>query len=78
MQKKASSAPHSGEKPRSDRSHWNWLLLIPIVIPLLPFLYNAADPKLGGFPLFYWAQLSFVALGCVTTTLVYQLTKRKR
>ncbi len=78
MQKNVSSASHPDDESRSDRSRWNWLLLIPIAIPLLPFLYNAADPRLGGFPLFYWAQLSFVALGCVTTALVYQLTKRKR
>jgi hypothetical protein len=64
-------APH-----RSDRSPWNWLLLIPIVVPLLVPLYNATDPTLGGWPRFYWLQLVFVALGVATTALVYRMTRR--
>ena len=64
-------APH-----RSDRSPWNWLLLIPIVVPLIVPLYNAVDPTLGSWPLFYWLQLAFVALGVVTTVLVYRMTRR--
>ena len=65
--------------PRSngDRSPWNWLLIVPIVVPLIPVLYNAIEPKLFGFPLFYWLQLALIALGVATTTLVYQMTKRR-
>jgi uncharacterized membrane protein YhdT len=55
-----------------------WLLLIPIVLPLLTPLYNADSPRLFGFPRFYWLQLAFIIVGVVTTTLVYQMTKRKR
>ncbi|MEV6306818.1 DUF3311 domain-containing protein [Actinoplanes sp. NPDC051861] len=66
------------ETPRSDRSPWNWLLLIPIVVPLLTFLYNHDEPRLGGFPVFYWLQLAFILLGVGTTTVVYQMTKRGR
>jgi hypothetical protein len=61
---------------RSDRSPWNWLLLIPIVVPLLVPLYNAIDPVLFGWPRFYWLQMAFVALGVATTSLVYRLTRR--
>jgi uncharacterized membrane protein HdeD (DUF308 family) len=61
---------------RSDRSPWNWLLLVPIVVPLLVPLYNSVDPKLGSWPLFYWLQLAFVALGVATTALVYRMTRR--
>jgi len=64
-------APH-----RSDRSPWNWLLLIPIVVPLLVPLYNGTDPTLFGWPRFYWLQLVFVALGVATTALVYRMTRR--
>jgi len=64
-------------KPRSDRSPWNWLLFIPIVVPLLVFLFNAKAPTLFGFPRFYWLQLVFIALGVGTTTLVYQATKNR-
>jgi len=61
---------------RSDRSPWNWLLLVPIVVPLIVPIYNSVDPKLGGWPLFYWLQLVFVGLGVVTTVLVYRMTRR--
>ena len=60
-----------------DRSPWNWLLFIPIVVPLLTFLYNADAPRLLGFPRFYWLQLALIVLGVGTTTLVYQMTKRR-
>ena len=66
-----SLAPH-----RSDRSPWNWLLLVPIVVPLLVPLYNATDPVIGGWPRFYWLQLVFVALGVLTTAIVYRMTRR--
>ena len=61
---------------RSDHSSWNWLLLIPIVVPLLVPLYNALDPTFFGWPRFYWLQLAFVALGVATTALVYRMTRR--
>ncbi|NUO60047.1 MAG: DUF3311 domain-containing protein [Hamadaea sp.] len=64
--------------PAGDRSPWNWLLIIPIVVPLIPALFNAVEPKLFGFPLFYWLQLAFIVLGVTTTTVVYQMTKRRR
>jgi uncharacterized membrane protein len=64
-------APH-----RSDRSPWNWLLLIPIVVPLIVPLYNRVEPTLAGWPFFYWMQLLFVALGVLTTVVVYRATRR--
>lgn len=64
-------------KSSHPRSRWNWLLPIPIVLPLATFLFNADGPRLAGFPLFYWLQLAFVGLVVVVTTLVYQLTKQK-
>jgi hypothetical protein len=63
---------------RGDASAWNLLLVVPIVVPLLTVLYNADQPRLLGFPRFYWLQLVFIVLGVSTTTLVYQLTKRRR
>ena len=69
-------SPEAVPAARTDRSPWNWLLLVPIVVPLLVPLYNAVDPTLGSWPLFYWLQLAFVALGVVTTVLVYRMTRR--
>ena len=61
---------------RSDRSPWNWLLLVPIVVPLIVPLYNRVEPRLLGWPVFYWLQLVFVVLGVATTSLVYRMTRR--
>ncbi|HEX3757511.1 MAG TPA: DUF3311 domain-containing protein [Kofleriaceae bacterium] len=63
---------------RTDRNPWNWLLLVPIVVPMLTFLYDDLDPQLFGFPRFYWLQLAFIGLGVVCTTIVYRMTRRKR
>ncbi|MCU1616765.1 MAG: hypothetical protein JWO98_4305 [Frankiales bacterium] len=72
----AGRSPEGTAPRRSDRSPWNWLLLIPIVVPLIVPLYNAIDPKLGSFPRFYWLQLAFVALGVLCTFVVYRMTRR--
>jgi hypothetical protein len=59
------------------RNRWLWLLLIPIVVPLLTPLYGRIDPKLGGVPFFYWCQLAFIALGVTVTAVVYHATKQR-
>ncbi len=69
----------SSKRGRSSRrSAWNWLLAVPIILSLCTPLYNRADPHLFGFPAFYWLQLSFVIVGVVSTTIVYQMTKHDR
>ncbi|TDB79056.1 DUF3311 domain-containing protein [Micromonospora sp. KC721] len=60
-----------------DHSFWNWLLFVPIVVPLMPALFNADSPRFLGFPRFYWLQLAYILLGVATTTLVYQMTKKR-
>jgi hypothetical protein len=62
---------------RSDHSPWNWLLLVPIVLPLVTSIYNRESPELWGFPAFYWLQLLFILVGVVTTTFVYQMTRKR-
>ncbi|WP_219461414.1 DUF3311 domain-containing protein [Nonomuraea rhizosphaerae] len=62
-------------RSRSDRSPWNWLLVLPIALPLMTFLFNADEPRLFGFPLFYWLQLAFIVVGVGCTALVYRMTK---
>lgn len=69
--------PAGPDRRQSDASPWNWLLLVPIVIPLLTPLFNHKTPDLFGFPLFYWLQLAFVLLGVGCTALVYNRTKRR-
>ncbi len=63
---------------RTDRSPWNWLLLIPIVLPLLTFLYNRETPALFGFPFFFWFQLLFAPLAVLASVSVFYLSRRSR
>jgi hypothetical protein len=70
-------SPETVPAARSDRSRWNWLLLIPIVLPVLTTLFNHDSPRLFGFPSFYWLQFVFILVGVATTTLVYQMTKKR-
>jgi hypothetical protein len=56
-------------------TRWYWLLLVPVVVPLLTFLYNDLEPRLFGFPLFYWLQLAFVPMGVLCTFVVYRKTR---
>ena len=65
------------EKPRTDRSPWNWLLLVAVVVPLMTFLYNGREPRLFGFPRFYWMQLSFLLIGVIATLVVYRKTRKR-
>ena len=62
--------------PRSDRSPWNWLLLVGIVLPLLVPIYNKVEPTLFGWPFFYWFQLLLVGVGVLVTSIVYRMTRR--
>ncbi len=71
---------HSVEDPEPPgRSHarrgWNWLLVLPIGMPLLTPLYNRLTPELWGIPFFYWYQLGCALLATVVIAVVYQLTK---
>lgn len=70
-------APLTAPSRAKDKSPWNWLLLVPIVVPLVPAFFNGDSPRLFGFPRFYWLQLAYIVLGVATTTVVYQLTKRR-
>ncbi|WP_431885355.1 DUF3311 domain-containing protein [Micromonospora wenchangensis] len=69
--------PRAASSRAKDHSPWNWLLFIPIVVPLVPALFNADSPRIFGFPRFYWLQLVWILLGVATTTLVYQMTKKR-
>jgi hypothetical protein len=60
---------------RHDRSPWNWLLLLPLVVTLFPPIYNTIDPALFNIPFFYWYQLSAIGLSVVVTVLVYRKTR---
>jgi Protein of unknown function (DUF3311) len=64
----------NGHNPKqTSSSSWLWLLLLIPYIGLLwvPF-YNQVEPKLFGFPFFYWYQLMWVPISALLTWLVYR------
>lgn len=51
-----------------------WLLILAlltpaVVIPLWVPLYDRVDPKLGGFPFFFWFQIAMIGVAVVLTSL---------
>lgn len=54
------------------------LLLIAIVVPLLVGTYARVEPRLFGFPFFYWYQLIWVFLAAGLCALSYLLLGRER
>jgi hypothetical protein len=69
--------PLPPEQDHPRRTGWQWLLAIPIVVPLLTPLYNRLSPHLLGLPFFYWFPIAFVFVDLGVITLVYHLTKRR-
>ena len=68
-------ASNTARAERSDHSHWNWLLVIPLLATLYPPLYNRLEPLLFDIPFFYWYQLAAIGLSVVVTLIVYNKTR---
>jgi hypothetical protein len=64
--------------PPDRRKGFQWLLVIPMIAPLLTPLYNRLEPALWGIPFFYWYQMACGLLAVATITFVYQVTKGRR
>jgi hypothetical protein len=60
---------------RPDADRRNWLLLLPIVLPLVPTLYNRVEPAFLGLPFFYWCQLGFAFLASAVIAYVHLRTR---
>ena len=60
---------------RQDKNPWHWLLLIPIVVPLMPIIYNRIEPTLFGVPFFYWGQLAFAFLASIVIAIVNMMDR---
>ena len=54
------------------------LLLIGIIVPLLVFTYDQIEPRLFGFPFFYWYQLAWVFIAAGICWLSFVLLQRER
>jgi hypothetical protein len=53
------------------------ILLAAIVVPLLVSTYDQVEPRLFGFPFFYWYQLLWVFLAAALCGLSFWLLKRE-
>jgi hypothetical protein len=54
------------------------LLLVGIIAPLLVSTYDQLEPRLFGFPFFYWYQLIWVFLAAGLCATSFLLLKRER
>jgi hypothetical protein len=57
------------------------LLALSVVVPLLVSTYAKDEPRLWGFPFFYWYQLAWVFVSAITVSISYRLVtgeERKR
>ena len=74
----SSTAPRQGSHPHAHPalrwSNWNLLLLVPLLTLATP-LFNKAEPRLLGFPYFYWLQFLFIPLGVFCVAVVYRMTR---
>jgi uncharacterized membrane protein len=65
-------------RPTPTRIAVGVILLVGIVVPLLVSTYASAEPRLFGFPFFYWYQLLWVFLAAGICVICYLLLKRER
>jgi Protein of unknown function (DUF3311) len=57
------------------KKRWYWLLLVPFVATLWPPFYAHAEPRLFGFPFFYWYQLLWVVITAALVWVIYLATR---
>jgi hypothetical protein len=60
-------------------AYWiaGFLLTISVVVPLIVSTYAREEPRLWGFPFFYWYQLLWVFFSAITVGISYKLVTRE-
>jgi uncharacterized BrkB/YihY/UPF0761 family membrane protein len=53
------------------------LLAISVVVPLLVSTYAKDEPRLWGFPFFYWYQLLWVFISAILVSICYRVVMRE-
>ena len=51
------------------------VLLPAIVVPLWVPLYNKTDPRLNGWPFFYWFQMALIIFATTLTLIAFALSR---
>lgn len=62
-------------KQKTKFNAWSLLLLLPYIALLWPPSYATTQPKLWGFPFFYWYQFLWVPLSALLIGWVYWKTR---
>ena len=62
---------------RSDRSGWNWLIAVPLVVSLTVPVFDRSAPALAGIPFFYWYQIVAIGVGVLATVAVFRAHERR-
>jgi hypothetical protein len=85
-----SAAPPSAPRPgdaTDDDPRWKLtptkivvglILLAAIIVPLLVSTYDQVNPRLFGFPFFYWYQLAWVFIAAACCSICFYLLKREK
>jgi hypothetical protein len=60
-------------------AYWiaGFLLAVSVVVPLIVSTYAREEPRLWGFPFFYWYQLLWVFFSAITVSISYKLVTRE-
>ena len=53
------------------------LLAVAVVVPLMVSTYAKDEPRLWGFPFFYWYQLLWVFISAILVSICYRLVIRE-
>ena len=66
-------------EPNTRRTSGLWavvavLLAVGIVVPLLVGLYDSVEPRLGGFPFYYWFQFMLIPVVSLLTFIAFRLS----
>jgi bacteriorhodopsin len=67
----------SEQNPRRASRLWAVvavLLAVGIVVPLLVGLYDSVEPRLGGFPFYYWFQFLLIPVVSLLTFIAFRLS----
>jgi hypothetical protein len=70
--------PTTHQAAHRRRGRRAWLLIIPIVAPLLSPLTNRDLPELWGIPFFYWYQMICALLAIVVIAWVFVAGRERR
>jgi hypothetical protein len=64
-------------KKREKNRGVYWLMLLPVLGVLFPWIYNTDSPQFIGIPFFWWYQLAWVPGCAIVTFVVYRSTTKR-